>query len=62
MIPYMIPNLILQHDTVKQNIKKLNKRVEYEEPCDGRLPSTVSREGRVKFPSFTRSGLTYFDL
>ena len=27
-----------------------NKRVKYEEPCDGRLSSTVPREGRGETP------------
>ena len=35
-------------------INNLNKRVKYEEPCDGRLSSTVPREGRVKVPPLTR--------
>ena len=35
-------------------IELINKRVKYEEPCDGRLSSTVPREGRVKFPPLTR--------
>ncbi len=35
----------------------LNKRVKYQEPCDGRLSSTVPREGRVKFPPLTRPKL-----
>ncbi|RGX93396.1 ATP-binding protein, partial [Segatella copri] len=34
--------------------KLINKRVKYEEPCDGRLSSTVPREGRVKLPPLTR--------
>ena len=32
----------------------INKRVKYEEPCDGRLSSMVPREGRVNFPPLTR--------
>ena len=33
------------------NTEKSNhKRVKYEEPCDGRLSSTVPREGGVKVP------------
>lgn len=32
----------------------VNKRVKHKEPCDGRLSSTVPREGRVKFPPLTR--------
>ena len=32
----------------------VNKRVKYEDPCDGRLSSTVLWEGRVKFPPLTR--------
>ncbi len=39
---------------INEIINKLNKRVKYEEPCDGRLSSTVPREGRVKVPPLTR--------
>jgi len=39
---------------IKEIINNLNKRVKYEEPCDGRLSSTVPREGRVKVPPLTR--------
>lgn len=37
----------------------MNKRVKCEEPCDGRLSSTVPREGRVKFPPLTRHQYRY---
>ena len=39
---------------INEIINNLNKRVKYEEPCDGRLSSTVPREGRVKVPPLTR--------
>ena len=39
---------------VNKEYKLINKRVKYEEPCDGRLSSTVPREGRVKLPPLTR--------
>lgn len=41
-------------DYYVKEFKLIHKRVKYEEPCDGRLSSTVPREGRVKFPPLTR--------
>ena len=45
---------------INEIINNLNKRVKYEEPCDGRLSSTVPREGRVKAPPLTRQIFTLF--
>jgi len=43
----------LQND-INEIINNLNKRVSYEELCDGRMSSTVLKEGRVKVPLLTR--------
>lgn len=43
-------------------MSNLNKSVKYEEPCDGSLSSTVSREGRVKVPSLTRQRIAHLLL
>ena len=45
------------HVEVNKEYKLINKRVKYEEPCDGRLSSTVPREGRVKLPPLTRRAI-----
>lgn len=40
----------------------LNKRVKYQEPCDGRLSSTVPREGTEKVPFFMTKTENAYDL